>query len=95
MLLIGGYRRFISPMTGPHCRFVPSCSAYAFDAVLQTGRLPLRWDEVIPAPRAHSRRKLQDALRNGIAPAEIVKQPAVQLRRSQVALYPVDISAHV
>ncbi len=34
MVLIGGYRRFISPMTGPHCRFVPSCSAYALDAVL-------------------------------------------------------------
>ena len=32
MLLIGGYRRFISPMTGPHCRFVPSCSAYALNA---------------------------------------------------------------
>ena len=39
MLLIGGYRRFVSPMTGPHCRFVPSCSAYALDAVLQHGAL--------------------------------------------------------
>ncbi|MGI8728255.1 MAG: membrane protein insertion efficiency factor YidD [Solirubrobacterales bacterium] len=37
---IRGYRRFISPLLGPRCRFYPSCSAYAEDAVRQFG--PLR-----------------------------------------------------
>ena len=31
--LIVGYRRLISPMLGPRCRFYPSCSAYALEAV--------------------------------------------------------------
>jgi putative membrane protein insertion efficiency factor len=31
--LIRGYQRFISPMLPPSCRFVPSCSQYAIDAI--------------------------------------------------------------
>jgi uncharacterized protein len=31
--LLGFYRRWISPMFLPHCRFHPSCSAYAVEAV--------------------------------------------------------------
>ncbi|MDO9352948.1 MAG: membrane protein insertion efficiency factor YidD [Solirubrobacteraceae bacterium] len=34
-----GYRRWISPMLGPRCRFEPSCSAYAVHAVDQFGIL--------------------------------------------------------
>ena len=26
MLPIAGYRRFVSPLLGPRCRFAPSCS---------------------------------------------------------------------
>lgn len=31
--LIRAYRRLISPLLGPHCRFYPSCSAYSLDAL--------------------------------------------------------------
>ena len=31
------YRRVISPLLGPHCRYHPSCSQYAVDAVREYG----------------------------------------------------------
>jgi hypothetical protein len=36
-LLIKGYRYAISPLLGPHCRFHPSCSAYALAAIESHG----------------------------------------------------------
>jgi len=33
------YQRFVSPMLGPRCRFYPSCSHYACDALHQHGAL--------------------------------------------------------
>ena len=37
--LIRLYQLVLSPFTGGACRFVPSCSAYAIDAVRQHGAL--------------------------------------------------------
>ncbi|HHW51003.1 MAG TPA: membrane protein insertion efficiency factor YidD [Pseudoclavibacter sp.] len=37
ILLLKGYRRCISPLYGQVCRYYPSCSAYALDAVAQYG----------------------------------------------------------
>lgn len=37
--LVTGYRRFISPLLGPRCRFYPSCSAYAIEALQVHGAL--------------------------------------------------------
>jgi putative membrane protein insertion efficiency factor len=37
--LISFYRRRISPMTPPSCRFQPSCSEYAYEAVSRYGIL--------------------------------------------------------
>ena len=37
--LIRGYRRLISPLFPPTCRFQPTCSQYALDAVERFGVL--------------------------------------------------------
>lgn len=39
ILLIRGYRYFVSPLLGRHCRFEPSCSAYALEAIQRFGAL--------------------------------------------------------
>lgn len=41
--LVTGYRRFISPLLGPRCRFYPSCSAYALEALRTHGALRGGW----------------------------------------------------
>ena len=33
LALIRGYRTYISPSRPPCCRFIPTCSAYALEAV--------------------------------------------------------------
>jgi putative membrane protein insertion efficiency factor len=35
--LISGYRRWLSPLLGPRCRFIPSCSAYGLEAIQRHG----------------------------------------------------------
>ena len=37
--LILAYRRWMSPLLGPRCRFHPTCSAYALEAVERHGAL--------------------------------------------------------
>ena len=40
LILVGGirgYQRFISPLSGPRCRYYPTCSAYALGAVRTHG----------------------------------------------------------
>jgi putative membrane protein insertion efficiency factor len=32
-----GYRRWVSPLMAPHCRFAPSCSQYAIEAISTHG----------------------------------------------------------
>lgn len=34
---IRGYQRFLSPFFGAHCRFHPTCSAYALEAIQTHG----------------------------------------------------------
>ncbi|MFK8081324.1 MAG: membrane protein insertion efficiency factor YidD [Granulosicoccus sp.] len=35
--LIGFYQRWVSPLLPPRCRFIPTCSAYAAEAIEQRG----------------------------------------------------------
>ena len=37
--LIRAYRYFVSPLLGPNCRFYPSCSEYAEEAIARHGAL--------------------------------------------------------
>ena len=39
MALVRFYRRYISPMRQPCCRFVPTCSQYALEALGKYGAL--------------------------------------------------------
>lgn len=37
--LIRGYQILVSPLLGPRCRFYPSCSQYALEAIARHGAL--------------------------------------------------------
>jgi hypothetical protein len=37
LLLIRFYQKWISPLTGPNCRFQPTCSHYAYQAFATYG----------------------------------------------------------
>jgi uncharacterized protein len=39
LFLISFYRKVISPMKKPSCRFYPTCSQYAFEAISRYGCL--------------------------------------------------------
>lgn len=43
IFIIRVYQRLISPLLAPRCRFYPSCSAYAVEAVTKHGALYGTW----------------------------------------------------
>ena len=43
MLPIRFYRKFISPLTPPSCRFTPTCSQYAIEAITKHGPFKGTW----------------------------------------------------
>ena len=67
--LIRGYQLLISPVLGPSCRYLPTCSDYAAEAILRHGALGGGWlalkrlsrchpwggsgYDPVPAPRRH------------------------------------------
>jgi putative membrane protein insertion efficiency factor len=53
LALIGAYRRWISPVLGPRCRFIPSCSAYGLEAIGRHGPWRGGWLTVKRVCRCH------------------------------------------
>ena len=51
--LIRGYQRWISPQLPPSCRFTPSCSQYALEAVTKHGALRGSWHAARRLARCH------------------------------------------
>lgn len=50
---IVGYQRLVSPLIPPRCRFAPSCSAYALEALRTHGALRGIWLSVRRIARCH------------------------------------------
>jgi putative membrane protein insertion efficiency factor len=53
MAAVAGYRRFISPLLPPRCRFEPSCSAYALEALRVHGAARGLWLAMARIARCH------------------------------------------
>jgi hypothetical protein len=53
LLLITGYRRWISPLLGANCRYQPTCSAYAEQAIERFGARRGVWLAVRRIGRCH------------------------------------------
>lgn len=51
--LLRGYKRFVSPLLGPRCRFYPTCSVYAMDAIATHGALRGCWLATRRVARCH------------------------------------------
>lgn len=52
-LLVRGYRYAVSPVLGMHCRFHPSCSAYALEALERHGAARGAWLALVRVARCH------------------------------------------
>ncbi|TMG76988.1 MAG: membrane protein insertion efficiency factor YidD [Betaproteobacteria bacterium] len=52
-LLIRAYRYVVSPLLGMHCRFHPSCSAYALEALERYGTARGAWLALRRLVRCH------------------------------------------
>jgi putative membrane protein insertion efficiency factor len=53
ILLVKGYRLIFSPYVGRSCRFAPTCSQYALDALHEYGALKGSWLALRRIGRCH------------------------------------------
>ena len=51
--LVRGYQLLVSPWTPPSCRYTPTCSAYAMEAIELHGALRGSWLAVCRIARCH------------------------------------------
>lgn len=53
ILLIRGYKRWISPLLGSSCRFYPTCSVYAIESLEKHGAMKGSWLAIKRILRCH------------------------------------------
>lgn len=53
LALIRAYQYLVSPMLGPSCRFTPTCSEYAVEALKKYGVIKGGWLSVKRVGRCH------------------------------------------
>ncbi|MBY5994221.1 membrane protein insertion efficiency factor YidD [Ferrimonas balearica] len=51
--LVKGYRKLISPLLGPNCRFHPTCSSYAIEAISRHGVAYGCWLAIVRILKCH------------------------------------------
>lgn len=55
ILIVKIYQYTISPMLGPRCRFTPSCSQFALEAIVKHGAIRGGWLAIRRVSRCHPR----------------------------------------
>jgi len=50
---VRGYQRVVSPLFGPRCRYLPTCSEYAYEALGEHGAVRGTWLAVRRVARCH------------------------------------------
>ena len=53
IVLLHGYKRWISPLLGQNCRFAPTCSVYAMEAIARFGAVKGSWLALCRIGRCH------------------------------------------
>jgi len=53
LALIKTYRKFISPLFPPHCRFSPTCSEYSYQSIQKHGALKGMWYSLVRISKCH------------------------------------------
>ena len=53
LILLKGYKYLISPLLGPSCRFYPTCSEYAAEAIQEHGAAKGSWLAVKRIAKCH------------------------------------------
>ena len=51
--IVRGYKKFISPLLPPSCRFTPTCSEYAMEAIGRFGPIKGSWLAARRIARCH------------------------------------------
>ena len=53
LFIIHIYRKFISPLFPPHCRFHPTCSEYSYQSIKIHGVLKGIWFSLVRISKCH------------------------------------------
>jgi putative membrane protein insertion efficiency factor len=53
LIIISFYRKFISPLFPPHCRFYPTCSEYSYQSIKRHGAIRGLWYSLVRISKCH------------------------------------------